>query len=151
MRAAGDHGHLVAGRRELGGQVAADRAGAENANTQGLSSPIESGRRLPRFQRLAYGVFFAGSPDGLDVEPEPAPVAPDWSLDELEPEDDGEDGAGLDGVAGLVLRLGLELEDGLDGDMPPEVLPEPAGRSAPRSQAAIRLAPRARETATAKV
>jgi hypothetical protein len=104
---------------------------------------------------VPYWVFFAGSLAAPDVEPVPA-----WSL-EPELEDEGEDGAGVDGddgVAGLglVLRLGLEGEDGLDGDVIPpealpEVLPEPDVRSAPRSQAAIMLAPNARDTATARV
>jgi len=67
------------------------------------------------------------------------------------------EGAGVAGL-GVVLRLELELdgedgEDGEDGDdKPPEVLPVPdVARSAPRSQAAIMLAPRARDTATARV
>jgi len=94
----------------------------------------------------AYWLFcFAGSLDGL----EDAPLPEDWSLDEPELEDDGEDGAG---VAGVVLRLGLELE-GEDGDIPPDAppLPEVPPPPAPRSHAAIRLAPSARETATARV
>jgi len=78
-------------------------------------------------------------------------------------EDDGEDGAavlplpaddeGEDGVAdGLLL---LDEDDGEDGDvilplLEPEVEPAPL-RSAPRSHAAIRLAPSATETATARV
>jgi hypothetical protein len=79
------------------------------------------------------------------------------SLDELELEEDGEDGAGVAGVDGEV-RLELDepepdMPDGDEGDEgEDEVLPLPdVVRSAPRSQAAIRLAPSARETATARV
>jgi hypothetical protein len=104
----------------------------------------------------AYGVFFAGSLfAGSLAAPEVEPLPDDWSVDEPELEDDGEDGAGVAGVDGVVLLLGLELEgeDGEDGDMPPDALPLPEvlPPPAPRSQAAIRLAPNARETATAKV
>jgi hypothetical protein len=115
---------------------------------------------------LLYWLFFAGSLDAPEVEPLPAlPVPaleplPAVSL-ELELEEDGEDGAGVDGDGedgedGVALRLELDEPDGEDGDdMPPdalpEVLPEPDVRSAPRSQAAIRLAPSATDTATAKV
>jgi len=75
-----------------------------------------------------------GDEDGEAVLPLPAD------------EDDGEDGV----AAGLLL---LELGD--DGEvmlplLEPEVEPAPL-RSAPRSQAAIKLAPRATETATARV
>jgi hypothetical protein len=108
-----------------------------------------------------------------DVEPEPAlplePAAPlleplpalaplpDLSL-ELDELEDGEDGAGVAGVDGEV-RLELDepepdMPDGDDGEEgeDDEVLPLPdVVRSAPRSQAAIRLAPSARETATARV
>ncbi|HEX6691953.1 MAG TPA: hypothetical protein VF110_12505 [Burkholderiales bacterium] len=106
-----------------------------------------------------YGVFFAGSLD------EPALVAPvpalDLSVDELELEDDdGEDGAGVAGEDGEdFIEPDAEPDaepDGEDGevDVLPEVLPVPAAPgarlSAPRSQAAIRLAPSARETATAR-
>lgn len=69
-------------------------------------------------------------------------------LDELEP----------DGLLGVVTEPDAELDDGDDGVV---VAPEPevededersaAGRSGPRSQPAIRVAPSARETATAKV
>lgn len=115
------------------------------------------------------------APDPADPALEPLEPAA-WSVDELELEDDGaladgaledgaledgEDGAGVDGagVDGVAL---LELEEpdgelGFDGDvMPPEALPDELPvpdvlRSAPRSQAAIRLAPSARDTATARV
>jgi hypothetical protein len=80
------------------------------------------------------------------------------SLDELELEDDGEDGLDGAGVAGVVvLRLELIEPDGELGEVgelgeDDDVLPLPeVVRSAPRSQAAIRLAPSARETATARV
>jgi len=110
-------------------------------------------------------------PLGLDEEPAPAapevdPDAdpevepePDWSVEELD-EDDGlvadgledegldEDGLEDDGLDG-VDRLELD-EDGLLDDEPVAPVPE-VPRSAPRSQAAIRLAPSARETATARV
>ena len=106
----------------------------------------------------AYGFCFAGS---LGVAPEVAPLPAlvplsALSLDELELEDDGEDGLDGAGVAGVVVLL-LELiepdgELGEDGDAVPLVAPEPdVARSAPRSQAAIMLAPSARETATARV
>ena len=109
---------------------------------------------------LLYGFCFAGSLGvAPEVEPLPAPVPLSaLSLDELELEEDGEDGLDGAGVAGVVL-LRLELiepdgalgevgELGEDDDVPP--LPDVV-RSAPRSQAAIRLAPSARETATARV
>ena len=79
------------------------------------------------------------------------------SLDEPELEDKI-DGASMAGVAGLVLlELELEGEDGDEGDVEllPDVLPLPdipvLRSDAPRSQAAIRLAPSARDTATARV
>jgi len=94
-------------------------------------------------------------PDGLLDEPDPAL---EESLDEPELEDDGEDGAGVaDGDLLVLLEPDMEPEpDGEDGvvaELPLVLpLPEPVVRSpAPRSQAAIRLAPRARETATARV
>jgi hypothetical protein len=129
--------------------------------------PEGSGGDYPAL-RIAY-CFFVESLD------EPA-LDGDWSLDELEPadgvdaedegdEDEGEDGEavlplpaddeddGEDGVAEGLLLLELE-DDGEDGEvMPlldPEVEPAPL-RSAPRSHAAIRLAPSATETATARV
>jgi hypothetical protein len=87
-----------------------------------------------------------------EVEPPPALVPLlALSLDELELEDDGEDGAGVAGV--VVLRLELIEPDGELGELGEldDVLPLPdVARSAPRSQAAIRLAPSARETATAR-
>ena len=111
--------------------------------------------------------------DGELDEPEPelegdegelAEPELDGELDEPEPEledDEGEDGAGV-GVAPepLLVLDELEpepdmppLEDGLlDGEDAPlllEPLVEPL--PAPRSQAAIMLAPTARETATARV
>jgi len=90
-----------------------------------------------------------------EVEPLPEVVLSALSLDEPELEEDGEDGLDGAGVAGaVVLLLGLLIEpDGEDGEDDGEVvlpLPEVA-LSAPRSQAAIRLAPSARDTATAKV
>jgi hypothetical protein len=107
-------------------------------------SPLRE--RLPCFRLALPYCFFGVSLD------EPVPAL-GWSL-ELELEDDGEDGAGV-GVGVMPLLLELE-EPGEDGDVE-LVLPLPAGRSipvvvlAPRSHAAIRLAPRARETATARV
>lgn len=93
----------------------------------------------------------------LGVAPELAPLPAlvplsALSLDELELEDDGLDGAGVAGV--VVLRLELIEPDGVLGELgeDDEVLPLPdVARSAPRSQAAIRLAPSATETATARV
>ena len=87
--------------------------------------------------------------DGADDAPEPALDG----LDELELELDG-----LAGVDGLVAAPELEEPEpdiAPDGDLDGEVaepleLPVPdVVRSAPRSHAAIRLAPSARETATA--
>ena len=79
---------------------------------------------------------------------------PDLSL-ELEEFEDGEDGAGVAGDDG---ELRLELDEpepdmpGDDGDEDEEpVLPLPEVLLPPRSHAAIRLAPSARETATARV
>ena len=98
--------------------------------------------------------------DGELLEPlEPEPALEE-SVDELELDEDGADDDGLDGagVAGEDGEDFIEPEaepDGEDGevDVLPEVLPVPAAPgarlSAPRSQAAIRLAPSARETATA--
>jgi hypothetical protein len=106
-----------------------------------------------------YGFCFDGSFESADgAELAPAPLD-GWSVeDELQLEDDGEDGAGVAGLAGVdgvrLIEPEPEAEpDGEDGDVEllPEVAPLPAGRSAPRSHAAIRLAPRARETATARV
>jgi len=92
---------------------------------------------------------------GPELAPLPALVPLSaLSLDELELEEDGEDGLDGAGVAGVVvLRLGLLIEpDGEDGEDGVAVLPLPdVVLSAPRSQAAIRLAPNARDTATAKV
>ena len=70
------------------------------------------------------------------------------------PADDDEDD-GEDGVAEGLLLLELDEDDGEDGEvmlplLEPEVEPAPL-RSAPRSHAAIRLAPSATETATARV
>ena len=66
-------------------------------------------------------------------------------LDELEP----------DGLLGVVAEPEAELDDGDDGVVvapePEEDEEEPAGRSGPRSQPPIRVAPSARETATARV
>jgi len=113
-------------------------------------------------------------PLGLDEVPEPAepdvdPEAdpevepdPDWSVEELDEDDglvadgvdedgldeDDEDGLEDDGLDG-VERLELD-EDGLLDEEPVAPVPE-VPRSAPRSQAAIRLAPSARDTATARV
>lgn len=113
----------------------------------------------------AYWLFFVESlDDGLDDAP--APELLDGldellleSLDEPEPDEGAADGE--DGVLGLVL---LELEDGELGrddgvDMLPDVLPEllpeapvlPVPAEPPRSHAAIMLAPRATDTATARV
>jgi hypothetical protein len=109
--------------------------------------------------------------ESLD-EPEVEPL-PDWPLDELEPDEDGvdaddegDDGDEDDGEAVLPLpdedddgedgvAEGLLLLDEDDGEvmlplLEPEVEPAPL-RSAPRSHATIRLAPRATETATARV
>ena len=92
------------------------------------------------------------------VEPLPALVPLSaLSVDELELEEDGEDGLDGAGVAGVVvLRLELIEPDGELGELgevdDDDVLPLPEVlRSAPRSQAAIRLAPSATETATARV
>ena len=101
---------------------------------------------------------FAGSLDGLagaDDAPEPALDG----LDELELGLDGLDGD--DGVDGVVAAPELEepepdIEPEPDGDLDGEVavpleLPAPdVVRSAPRSHAAIRLAPSATDTATAR-
>jgi len=117
-----------------------------------------------------YWLFFAGSLDGVELEEleldgldgldglDDAPAPALDGLDELELEFDGLDG--LDGVDGLVAAPELEepepdIEPGDDGDLDGEVaepleLPVPdVVRSAPRSHAAIRLAPSASETATA--
>jgi hypothetical protein len=154
MSAARHYGYVMTGRRKLGGEVAADRAGAEDTDAQG-SPPDGSGRRLPCFADRFY-CFFVESLG--------------WLLDELEPadEDEGDDGElvlplpaddeGDDGAGAVDGLLLLELDDdGDDGELmlplpevEPEVEPAPL-RSAPRSQAAIRLAPRATETATARV
>jgi hypothetical protein len=78
--------------------------------------------------------------------------------DEGDGEDDGEavlplpadeDDDGEDGVADGLLLLGDDGEVMLPL-LEPEVVPAPL-RSAPRSHAAIRLAPRATETAIARV
>ena len=102
-----------------------------------------------------YWLFFAGSLDGLEgLDDAPAPALD--GLDELELGLDGL--AGVDGLDGLVAAPELEEPEpdiAPDGDLDGEVaapleLPEPdVVRSAPRSHAAIRLAPSARETATA--
>ena len=92
-------------------------------------------------------------PPEVEPLPEVVPLAA-LSLDELELDEDGEDGLDGAGVAGVVLlRLELLEPDGEDGEDDGEVvLPLPdVVLSAPRSQAAIRLAPSARDTATAKV
>lgn len=90
---------------------------------------------------------------------EPEPEVLESLDDEPELEDEGEDGAGV-GVEPMLLLLELEEpdDDGEDGVVAlplvlplPDVLPEAPGPVAPRSQAAIRLAPKARETATARV
>lgn len=91
-----------------------------------------------------------------ELEPLPEAVLSALSLDEPELEEDGEDGLDGAGVAGVVvLLLGLIEPDGEDGDDGEDdgevVLPLPDVLFAPRSQAAIRLAPSARDTATAKV
>ena len=85
----------------------------------------------------------------LGVAPELAPLPAlvplsALSLDELELEDDGLDGAGVAGV--VVLRLELIEPDGELGELGDATtrccrVPDVA-RSAPRSQAAIRLAPK---------
>src|SRR6185295_9850352 len=80
-----------------------------------------------------YWLFFAGSLDGVDgldgLDDAPAPALD--GLDEPEPD--------------------IEPDGDLDGEVAePLELPAPdVVRSAPRSHAAIRLAPSARETATA--
>lgn len=103
-------------------------------------------------------------PEALpEVEPLPEVVPLSaLSLDEPELDEDGEDGLDGAGVAGADGEVLLELDepdpevpelDGEDGEDDGEVvLPLPdVVRSEPLSQAAIRLAPSARDTATAKV
>lgn len=117
-----------------------------------MRKALSSGREESTcFPRYGYCFCLAGSLDGLDDAPAPL-------LDESLDEDDGEEGAGAAGLDGLLL-LELEEPDGELGredglvmppDELPEVLPAPVvERSAPRSHAAIRLAPSARDTATA--
>jgi hypothetical protein len=160
--------------------VAANRAGAEDADSQEIS-PLR--RRLP-----AYWLFFAGSLDGLEDELEPdglddeleldgledEPVAPlpedDWSLelepleDEPEPLDDG--GVALlllpelDGLDGELIEPEAEpLLDGDDGDVAEPL--EPGAERLddaplepaplePRSQPA-KAVPSATDTATARI
>jgi hypothetical protein len=113
MRASGDHGDIAAGGGEFCGQVAADRAGAENADSQGISPFGET--------TLLYWLFFAGSLDELEDEPELDGVDDEPELDGLlledEPEPDApepllDDESLDDGV--LELDDGeLELDDGV--------------------------------------
>src|SRR4051812_46528879 len=127
MRASGDHGDIVAGGGEFRGQVAADRAGAENANSQGISPFGEI--------TLLYWLFFAGSLEELEDEPELDGLEDEPELDGLEdepaleplPEDESLDDGELELDDGE-----LELDDGeLELDEPlPELdgvalLPEP--------------------------
>jgi len=135
MRASGDHGDIAAGGREFRGQVAADRASAENANSQGISPFGET--------TLPYWLFFAGSLDELEDEPEPEldGVDDEPELDGLlledEPEPDApepllDDESLDDGVLELDDGV-LELDDGeleLDDPLPEldggvALLPEP--------------------------
>jgi hypothetical protein len=120
MCTSGDHGYIVAGGGEFRGQMAADRASAENANSQGISPFGEI--------TLLYWLFFAGSLDELEDEPELDGLDDEPELDGLEdeleplPEDESLDDGVLELDDGeLELDDGeLELDDGvleLDGEL----------------------------------
>jgi len=135
-------------RRKFRGEMAADCTGAENADAQSAPPEWNSGGDYPAL-RIAYCFFVESleSGDGVDGEEDEDEGEDGAAVLPLPAEEDDEDGE--DGVADGLLLLGDDGEVRLPL-LEPEVEPAPL-RSAPRSHAAIRLAPRATETATARV